>query len=297
MRTWRERPSGGTLDTYSEKDFTRATPSRCFFFFNRAFSSSRTPCFPNESATFTFLQWAAEKLLCRGGFLSTSTKAQLQRVIVHLSQISFLCNCLSTLRNTLSGGWEITGIYVVVQHWAWQRYNKPDKVDIHRMKPIKRIRYSEWQQAPMGFTLTNIPRQPQWSYIYIKISKYLILLDAQSSPCCTSIRIGWLKKRKSRKAYSAFLQLMFPPFFFFSVSRFERLDFGPWQRVTFFLSRIQCTHWTQTHSLSCMSTHTWKTFCSLYMICIACMSLNHELKYLIGPQLRTIRLSPWCLIT
>lgn len=73
------------------------------------------------------LQRSCCVLFSRGKFLCTCTRAELQRDIVHLSQISCLCNCLSTLRpssggkNTLSCGCEITGIYVVVYHWACQR--------------------------------------------------------------------------------------------------------------------------------------------------------------------------------
>lgn len=45
------------------------------------------------------------------------------------------------------------------------------------------------------------------------------------------------------------------------------------------LSGIQCTYSTEIYpprEPSCVLTHTWKTFCSLHMICITCMSLNHE---------------------
>lgn len=50
------------------------------------------------------------------GVLRSRTNAELQRDIVHLSQISCLWNSLSTSsagENTLSSGSEITGTYVV----------------------------------------------------------------------------------------------------------------------------------------------------------------------------------------
>lgn len=80
------------------------------------------------------------------------------------------------------------------------------------------------------------------------------------------------------------------------------------------LSGIQSTYSPEPYSLgglSCVLTHTWKTFCSLHMICITCMSLNRKhllafalwattktkiyiaLKYLISLQLRTMEHSLW----
>lgn len=160
-----------------------------------------------------------------GGFLSTSNKAQLQRDIVHLSQISCLCNCLSTSRpssvgkNTLSCGCEITDIYVVVHHWACQRTKN---LDVPRTKPQRRpgtVNGDCMERSPYGFQI-NIPRQTYCTY--------MIPLDAQSSPCLelpqeegtklqiqASILDGYKGKMESEdKACSAYLELMFPPFFF-----------------------------------------------------------------------------------
>lgn len=112
------------------------------------------------------------------GVLSSRTKAQLQRDIVHLSQISCLCDCLSTLspssvgKNTLSCGCEITGIYVVVYQWACQRIKK------RRIFPAWSCREDlvPWTESekPWWFSF------PDRCSVYTTV--YMIPLDAQSSP-------------------------------------------------------------------------------------------------------------------
>lgn len=247
-----------------------------------------------------------------GGVLCSRTNAQLQRDIVHLSQISGLCDFLSILspsslgKNTLSCVCEIKGICVALHQWAHWRIKSIFSVWSCEEAHEQRVRRGEpWWRSGQHARQINCIYMAAWD------THRWSLLEITQKPENTRINTLWLQNKGKWKRPTLLTALIFS----LSCLKFEELIIAN-KNSTSCKLQIQTGLCNRSFvpflldpkyifngiiislgGLSCMLRYTWKTVRSLHMISITCITLScacaSTVSYTTKTGPITLELSDW----